>query len=152
MKKFIPLIILFSFFYNCPKAEKGKEAVAKFEIPKINPEDIKIDTAAIKDTFMPKGYSYQVLERSDPLKPLVGITVKEEQKEIDLSTLKLVGILRGAKGNAALFEGSDGRAYFIRQGDKVRGGYVKDINAREVIVEITTYGKPIEVRYSLKSE
>jgi|Deesub1362A_J573_1020465.scaffolds.fasta_scaffold00161_66 Tfp pilus assembly protein PilP len=152
MKKIIPLIILVSFFYHCPKAKKEDQTIAKFEIPKINPEDIKIDTAAIKDTFMPKGYSYEAPGRSDPLKPLVGVTVKEEQKEIDLSTLKLVGILRGVKGNAALFEGSDGRAYFIRQGDRVRGGYVKTISAREVIVEITIYGKPIEVRYSLKSE
>jgi len=152
MKKFLIIGIVFWNIINCAKEGQKKEEIEKFELPKINPEEIKIDTQAIKDTFMPKGYPYQALERPDPFKPLVGITLKEEEREIDLSTLKLVGILKGNKGNAALFEGSDGRAYFIKEKDKVRGGYVKAITSNEVIVEITAYGTPIEVKYSLTSK
>lgn len=152
MKKKILLMALSILLFNCPKAKEETAQGEKIEIPRINPEDIKIDTIAIKDTFMPKGYPYEPLSRSDPMEPLVGISFKEKEKEIDLSTLKLVGILKGNKGNAALFEGSDGRAYFIKEGDRVRGGYVKAITSNEVIVEITIYGKPIEVRYSLKEK
>jgi len=152
MKKILIIGIVFGIIINCGKGGQKREEIEKFELPKINPEEIKIDTLAIKDTFMPKGYPYQALERMDPFKPLVGVTLKEEEREIDLSTLKLVGILRGNKGNAALFEGSDGRAYFIREKDKVRGGYVKAITSNEVIVEITAYGTPIEVKYSLRSK
>jgi len=152
MKKIFIIGIVFGIVINCGKGGQKKEEIEKFELPKINPEEIKIDTQAIKDTFLPKGYPYQAFERPDPFKPLVGVTLKEEEKEIDLSTLKLVGILKGNKGNAALFEGSDGRAYFVREKDKVRGGYVKAITSNEVIVEITAYGTPIEVRYSLRSK
>lgn len=152
MMRKVFLLAVGIFLLNCPKAKEESVQIEKVEIPRINPEDIKIDTFAIKDTFMPKGYPYEPLSRADPMKPLVGVPVKEKEKEIDLSTLKLVGILKGNKGNAALFEGSDGRAYFIKEGDRVRGGYVKAITSKEVIVEITIYGKPIEVRYSLKEE
>ncbi|MEO0276309.1 MAG: hypothetical protein ABIM60_05990 [candidate division WOR-3 bacterium] len=152
MKKFFISIISLGIILSCGKREKKMEEIEKTPLPQIRPEEIKIDTIAIKDTFMPKGYPYQALGRPDPLKPLVGATFKEKEKEIDLSTLKLVGILKGNRGNAALFEGSDGRAYFIREKDKVRGGYVKSITSNEVIVEITAYGTPIEVRYSLRQE
>ena len=152
MKKFFIIVTVFGIILNCGKKEKKWEEIEKTPLPQISPEEIKIDTTAIRDTFMPKGYPYQALQRADPLKPLVGIAFKGEVKEIDLSTLKLVGILKGNKGNAALFEGSDGRAYFIREKDKVRGGYVKAITSNEVIVEITAYGTPIEVKYSLRQE
>ncbi|MEO0262774.1 MAG: hypothetical protein ABIM62_03530 [candidate division WOR-3 bacterium] len=152
MKKFFIITLGLGLILSCGKKEKKLEEIEKTPLPQISPEEIKIDTIAIKDTFMPKGYPYQALQRPDPLKPLVGAAFKGEEKEVDLSTLKLVGILKGNKGNAALFEGSDGRAYFIREKDKVRGGYVKAITSNEVIVEITAYGTPIEVKYSLRQE
>lgn len=152
MKKFLMILLSLGIVLNCGKKDRKAEEIEKIPLPQIKPEDIQIDTSAIKDTFMPKGYPYQPVGRPDPLKPLVGVAFKGEEKEVDLSTLKLVGILKGNKGNAALFEGSDGRAYFIREKDKVRGGYVKAITSNEVIVEITAYGTPIEVKYSLRQE
>ncbi|MEO0254859.1 MAG: pilus assembly protein PilP [candidate division WOR-3 bacterium] len=153
MKRGILLIFMIMFITGCKKEKPKKVDVTK-ESPK--PGFVlgqEIDTVKLKEELLPKGYNYDPGNRRDPFLSLVGKGYKRTQEEVvDLSNLKLVGIMKGPKGNVALFEAPDGRSYTIRQGDAVRNGYVKDIRDKEVIVEITAYGVPITVKYELKRE
>ncbi len=153
MKKIVFLILLLIFSVNCKRGKLEKIDV-KRETPKTGfVLGQEIDTVKLKEELLPKGYNYDPGNRRDPFLSLVGKGYKRTQEEIvDLSNLKLVGIMKGQKGNVALFEAPDGRSYTIRQGDAVRNGYVKDIRDKEVIVEITAYGVPITVKYELKRE
>ncbi|MEN3046483.1 MAG: pilus assembly protein PilP [Candidatus Hydrothermales bacterium] len=155
MKNFL-IIFLLIFFNGLILGCKGGER--KIEVTETVPKPgfvlgQEIDTVKLKEEFLPKGYSYDPAGRRDPFASLIGKGYKREEEEVvDLSNLKLVGIMRGQKGNVALFEAPDGRSYIIRQGDAVRNGYVKSIGDKEVIVEITAYGVPITVKYELKRE
>ncbi|MEN3044254.1 MAG: hypothetical protein ABDH37_03425 [Candidatus Hydrothermales bacterium] len=155
MKDLIKLFLTIFFIgliLSCKREER------KIETPEETPKPgfilgQEIDTVKLKEEFLPKGYNYDPTGRRDPFLSLIGKGYKRGEEEvIDLSNLKLVGIMRGPKGNVALFEAPDGRSYTIRQGDAVRNGYVKDIGDKEVIVEITAYGVPITVKYELKRE
>lgn len=153
MKRSFFLIFFLVISVSCKKG-KPEKIDLKRETPKtgffLGQE---IDTVKLKEELLPKGYNYDPGNRRDPFVSLVGKGYKRTQEEVvDLSNLKLVGIMKGPKGNVALFEAPDGRSYTIRQGDAVRNGYVKDIRDKEVIVEITAYGVPITVKYDLKRE
>jgi len=156
MKKAILYLLLsFPFFFLACKKDKVKRDIPKTEeIPKkgfvLGQE---IDTVKLKEELLPKGYNYESGGRRDPFVSLVGKGYERKEEEvIDLSNLKLVGIMKGSRGTVALFESPDGRSYSIRQGDAVRNGYVKEITDKEVIVEVTAYGVPITVKYELKRE
>ncbi|MEO0280128.1 MAG: hypothetical protein ABIN21_04560, partial [candidate division WOR-3 bacterium] len=100
MKKGILLIFLIIFAVSCKKEKRGKVDVAK-ESPK--PGFIlgqEIDTVKLKEELLPKGYNYDPGNRRDPFLSLVGKGYKRTQEEVvDLSNLKLVGIMKGPKGN-----------------------------------------------------
>ncbi len=148
------LSFLFILFFACKKSKIERKTTVTKEIPKkgfvLGQE---IDTAQLKKELLPQGYNYEPGNRRDPFVSLIGKGYKRTQEEvIDLSNLKLVGIMKGPKGAVALFEAPDGRSYSVRQGDAVRNGYVKNITDKEVIVEVTAYGVPITVKYELKRE
>ncbi len=145
---------LLVFFLACKKGKVEKEKLVKEELPKKSfVLGQEIDTVQLKKELLPQGYNYEPGNRRDPFVSLVGKGYERKGEEvIDLSNLKLVGIMKGPKGTVALFESPDGRSYSVRQGDAVRNGYVKDITDKEVIVEITAYGVPITVKYELRRE
>jgi Tfp pilus assembly protein PilP len=155
--KYITLIIFLLFMvFGCGKKPKKKVPLPKTTPPTQTVSGVlgeEIDTVKLKKELTPPVYNYDPAGRIDPFVSLVGKGYERgEEKVIDLSNLELVGIMGGPGGKVALFESPDGRSYSIRQGDAVRGGYVKDITDKKVIVEITEYGVPLTVTYEIKRE
>ncbi len=152
--KLFLVLVLFMTFVSCKKkkvVKKPEEGIKSVQPQKGFVLGQEIDTTELKKELLPKGYNYEPGGRRDPFVSLIGKGYQRGEEEvIDLSNLKLVGIMKGPKGAVALFEAPDGRSYTVRQGDAVRNGYVKEITDKEVIVEVTAYGVPITVKYELK--
>ena len=99
---------------------------------------------------------YDPLGKTDPFVPLYKEepTVKKEQKKkkkkkrlpltplekVDLSQLKLVGIIRASSGNKALVEEATGKGYIIKKGTYIgiHAGRVIDILPDRIVVEEET--------------
>ncbi len=64
-----------------------------------------------------------------------------EKKIPNVEALRMVGVLETADGeNSALFEDTDGYGYILKEGDKVKKGYVLRIEADRVYFQIFEYG------------
>jgi type IV pilus assembly protein PilP len=102
-----------------------------------------VDLAAIPAVYEPTG-------KVDPFKPLFrdkpALSKKKKRKKrlpqtplerIDISQLKLVGIILASSGNRALVEESTGKGYVIRRGTYIgtNSGKVVKIIKKAVIVE-----------------
>jgi len=84
-----------------------------------------------------------------------GRTNRTALEKIDLSQLKLTGIILAASGNKGLVQESSGRGHVISQGTYIgtRGGRVTGIQKGKVIVEEKmqdVYGKILIARQELK--
>jgi type IV pilus assembly protein PilP len=103
----------------------------------------KARTAAIPET-------YDAIDKIDPFEPLfsekpVSVKKKKDKKRIprtpleriDLSQLKLVGIILASSGNRALVEESSGKGYVIKTGTYigVNSGKVVKIRKEKIVVE-----------------
>lgn len=82
----------------------------------------------------------------DPFESLISID-KQRKGNVDLNrvpnveTLNLVGILQPFLGKgAALMEDMDGIGYILRPGDRVRNGYVAQIDKQAIYFQINEYG------------
>jgi hypothetical protein len=85
---------------------------------------------------------YQSEGRRDPFAPLTE-SIRTELGEIPLPTfesLKLVGVLRDQAGNRALLEDVRGYGYIMKNGDKIKNGYVISVEEDQVIFQIQEYG------------
>jgi type IV pilus assembly protein PilP len=104
---------------------------------------VSVDLAAIPAVYEPTG-------KVDPFKPLFrdkpALSKKKKRKKrlpqtplerIDISQLKLVGIILASSGNRALVEESTGKGYVIRRGTYIgtNSGKVVKIIKKAVIVE-----------------
>jgi Tfp pilus assembly protein PilP len=96
------------------------------------------------------GIRYQSLNRLDPfIDPILLAKHLEEQAKAGeevlkpkikppgiagmfIEQIKLIGISGSANQQTAVFRGSDDRAYFLHNGDKVLDGYVEVISSEEV--------------------
>lgn len=102
-----------------------------------------VDLTATPDKYDPTG-------KVDPFEPLFRekpVLAKKKKREkrrpqtplerIDISQLKLVGIILASSGNRALVEESSGKGYVIRKGTYIgtNSGKVVKINMETVIVE-----------------
>lgn len=64
-----------------------------------------------------------------------------EQRIANVEGLRLVGVIESDdKSNSALFEDKDSYGYILREGDKVRNGYVLRIEPEKVYFQIFEYG------------
>lgn len=91
---------------------------------------------------------YKGASGRDPFKSLIDIE-KQSNGRVDLNkipnieTLHLVGVIestqKGGK-DAALMEDRDGIGYILKTGDRVRNGYVAQIDEHAVYFQITEYG------------
>jgi len=105
----------------------------------------KIETPQITDLYNPEG-------KLDPFAPLikakpVNLPVKHRKavrrklltplEKLDLSQLKLVGILRAQSGNKALVEEDSGKGYVIKKGTYIgiHSGKVAKILPDRIIIE-----------------
>ena len=105
-------------------------------------------TPKMRSTAIPKAYDAK--GKIDPFEPLfkekpVSVEKKKNKKRIpqtpleriDLSQLKLVGIIMASSGNRALVEESSGKGYVIKKGTYigVNSGKVVNIKKEKVVVE-----------------
>jgi len=105
-------------------------------------------TPKVRSTAILEAYS--ALGKIDPFEPLfrekaVSVKKKKDKKRmprtplerIDLSQLKLVGIILASSGNRALVEESSGKGYVIKKGTYigVNAGKVVKIKKEKVVVE-----------------
>lgn len=89
---------------------------------------------------------YKQTSKRDPFKTLVELD-KKKLANFDLSripnveTLNLVGILESVAGKgAALLEDLDGIGYILKPGDRVKNGYVAQVDENAVYFQINEYG------------
>ncbi len=131
-------------------AKKEKKVKATATTP-----GIKEETDKVPQMVMVTGV-YDPLGKTDPFVPLYKEepTVKKEQKKkkkkkrlpltplekVDLSQLKLVGIIRASSGNKALVEEATGKGYIIKKGTYIgiHAGRVIDILPDRIVVEEET--------------
>jgi type IV pilus assembly protein PilP len=106
-------------------------------------------TSKVRSVAIPA--TYDALGKIDPFEPLFrekAVSVKKKKKDkkrsprtplerIDLSQLKLVGIILASSGNRALVEESSGKGYVIKKGTYigVNSGKVVKIKKEKVVVE-----------------
>lgn len=97
---------------------------------------------------------YKSEGRRDPFQPLFE-KEKEEEEELPLLEVEeatLVGIMRGPGGGLALVRDSDRRTYVLREGSKIKNGYLRRVKSDMAIFNITKYGRYRKVELELKSE
>jgi type IV pilus assembly protein PilP len=122
----------------------GSKSVAEKKLPPANP--------VTASNMLPDGIPplYDPTDKIDPFEPLVreqAVVAKKNKQikraprtpleRIDLSQLKLVGIILAASGNRALVEESSGKGYVIKKGTYVgtNGGKIVNIQKEIVTVE-----------------
>lgn len=129
-----------------PDISKGKAGVSNDKlVASVSTTTAKIETSKITDLYNPDG-------KPDPFAPLikekpVTLPVKHRKavgrklltplEKLELSQLKLVGILRAQSGNRALVEEDSGKGYIIKKGTYIgtRSGKVAKILSDRIIVE-----------------
>ncbi|UCD17059.1 MAG: AMIN domain-containing protein [Candidatus Zixiibacteriota bacterium] len=76
-----------------------------------------------------------------------------DKKVPDVETLRLVGVLESASGqNRALLEDLEGYGYILKQGDKVKKGYVSRIDPKRAYFQLFEYGWSRSVALNLGEE
>ena len=126
-----------------PRASGGKTASGKPQTPSTSQTAIAKATPKERPIYNPKGK----IDPFEPLfreKPSVAVVKKKRKKrvprtpleKIDLSQLKLVGIILASSGNRALVEESSGKGYVIKNGTYVgtNAGKVVKIEKDKVVV------------------
>jgi len=78
--------------------------------------------------------AYDARGRRDPFVP---VTLTAEQKGLNLSAARLVGIVRGRQGSLALVEGPDGVGYILKSGDALGNGRVTAISPTTVTFAVS---------------
>jgi type IV pilus assembly protein PilP len=89
-------------------------------------------------------FSYNPKGRRDPFMPLIVREEKKAQKadrppleRYNITEFKLTGIVWGGFGYNAMFEGPDGKGYFVRAGTIIgqNGGVIKKITKDSIVIE-----------------
>ncbi len=158
------------------KIELSKPEIKKVEIKKqdLKPKTDKITTVPDQKIELPEtsdSYSYKVEGKIDPFASIFinGSSVFADQNDgkkkrlipltpiekIDLSQLKLVGIISAPSGNKALVEDASGKGFVIKKGARIgiNSGRVIKILKNIVVVEEeaeSISGKTILVKRELK--
>jgi len=97
-------------------------------------------------------YVYNSLDRRDPFQSLVSGEFQGTAGTplLDVSSMKLVGIVWGASDRFALVEDSHGHGFVLRVGDPVLNGYVAGLTKEELIVKQSSYGDTQTVTIQLQ--
>ncbi len=87
---------------------------------------------------------YKSRGHRDPFETLINETKQYndpvERRIPNVDGLRLVGVIDAPYANSALFEDKDGYGYILKEGDKVRNGYVLKIKSEKVFFQIFEYG------------
>jgi type IV pilus assembly protein PilP len=123
--------------------------VGRDETPATEKADsLEINTLETAELYNPEGKTdpFAPLFREEPVAASGSLAVKTQRAQqripltplemVDLSQLKLVGILRAESGNKALVEESNGKGYVIKKGVYLgsRGGRLEEILKDSIIV------------------
>ena len=138
------------------KIEVSKPEIKKPEIKKqdLKPKTSKIDTVPDQKVELSETtvtYSYKVEGKIDPFASIfrAGPSVLADQnkkkripltpiEKVDLSQLKLVGIISASSGNKALVEDASGKGFVIKKGTRIginSGRVIKILKDRVVVEE-----------------
>jgi hypothetical protein len=143
-----------------PKIEKKTTVKVAVKSPALEEEKAKKPTsrfrrqpslpARLKGTIVaefPKRMviKYKPTLSRDPFASLIGEKKSgdgfNEKKLLDIETAQLVGILESTSGkNRALVEDLDGYGYILKQGDKIKKGYVSKIYSDKALFQLFEYG------------
>jgi len=157
-----------------PKSDVSEiDAPKPIQAPAAGPKSATQDITIAKAPQAAKGLTgvpekYDPTDKIDPFEPLFQpkpvLAKKKKRKRrlpqtplerIDLSQLRLVGIILAASGNRALVEESSGKGYVIKKGTYIgtNSGKVVKINKETVIVEEEyedVYGKTATRKREIK--
>ncbi len=97
-------------------------------------------------------YVYNSLDRRDPFQSLVSGSFEGTAGTpmLDVSSMKLVGIVWGGADKFALVEDSHGHGFVLRVGDPVLNGYIAGLTKEELIVKQSSYGDTQTVTIQLQ--
>jgi hypothetical protein len=119
-------------------------ALTMAQTPKVTGPNSTQTKQAVEAAATVSGVRYQSENRRDPflspipLRSQSGVKLDEEEPRgtpppgiagMFIAQVTLLGVATQTDGRIAVFRGSDKRAYFLRQGDKLFDGYVKQIGA-----------------------
>ena len=96
-----------------------------------------------KTKLRENSYYYGAFNRRDPFRSLIeGLFVRDAMMElVDLTSVELVGVVRGELDRFALLEDEKGFTYIMRVGDKVRSGSIVAIADDTMTARLTTFGQ-----------
>ncbi len=143
--------------------KQNADTAPKTIVASVSPERPKIETPEISDLYNPEGKlnPFEPLFRKEP----ASIAVKKKKskrrtpltplEKMDLSQLKLSGIILAPSGNRALVQEASGKGYVVKKGTYIgiHSGKIFEILADQIIVEEEAediYGKVSIVKKSLK--
>jgi hypothetical protein len=97
-------------------------------------------------------YVYQTVGRRDPFASLLEgeFETTVGNPLLDVSSMKLVGIVWGASDKFALVEDGRGHGHVLRVGDPVINGYVVGLTRQELLVRQSSYGDSQTVTIQLQ--
>jgi Tfp pilus assembly protein PilP len=91
-----------------------------------------------------RGFDYNPQGRRDPFVSLIGRGTTADGAGVgrrapglaglDTAEVSLKGTLQTPSGNVAMLEGTDGRTYVVRPGDKLRDGEVRAISQTALVI------------------
>lgn len=134
----------------------GTKTTASMENPKAAKPGAPLTTSvqSLGARFMEQReqYVYNSLNRRDPFASLVSGSFEGEVGTplLDVSSMKLVGIVWGASDKFALVEDGHGHGFVLRVGDPVLNGYIAGLTKQELIVKQSSYGDTQTVTIQLQ--
>jgi Tfp pilus assembly protein PilP len=132
-----------------PAPQATKTALAE------QPEATKVAPKPAATTVTPKlpeagpplpPTTYESKGRRDPFRP---VTVAKEKPGLEVSTVKLVGIINGRK-LLALVEAQNGLGYIVKPGDVLGNGHVTDVTTDSVTFAVSENSSPRETSLTLR--
>ncbi len=122
-----------------PKPATAKVAPPKSALPAVKPRIPEAGPPLAPLTYEPKG-------RRDPFTP---VSLPKDKPGLDVSTLKLVGIING-RHLLALVETPGGLGYILKPGDGLGNGHVTEITAESVTLAVSGPRSPREASVTLR--
>jgi hypothetical protein len=97
-------------------------------------------------------YVYKTIDRRDPFASLLegDFEATIGHPLLDVSSMKLVGIVWGKSDKFALIEDGRGHGHILRVGDPVINGYVVGLTQDELLIRQSSYGESQTVTIQLQ--
>lgn len=137
----VSLVSFLSFSNVVPAAEKKTD---QWPVKVKQETSQKSEELSLKKRIPP----YRAYGSRDPFVSLVEVVGDTKSsgstsflENIELSRLKLVGLIHDTKGKLALFEDDKGKGYVLRQGDRIKDAVLNVIGKETVIFNSNRFGR-----------